>query len=579
MQIYRALACIIVFSTVVTAPSYAQIAVEPVAGTIATPQFLVSLIAGVLLAIGFQVLLTALSVAIGVSAVGNIEKNAHKSHKSKNDHHSSSDKTPMGVKISSGLGIWTLLTVTIALFCASLLAVKLSLVGNTIIGVTLGLVIWAAFFTTMAYLEIKSVSSLLGSLISTAVSGIKSSASAVQDLFKGSPYGKIEDIAENTIHKVREELQDSIDTRGIEHKIDEHLTRIEQSGPNYDQIKQDFVNILKDLQIEERSNTEVGGDVHTDIFMKLASEQSNLSKKDVKKLSGVFNQAREAVKSGDTNEDKAKKLATQFSSASEQDIDRYVTQIEDYLRSTGREEVSPDSIRADIEKISQDPKHTGSILSDRVSKMDRSTFVALLEQNKNMDHAKAEKVAGYVEQALDFVKSKTSSAQSQTKSASNRTNQMQGEGKEQASAYQAKFEGAMKNYFDRMERPELSYDSLKWDLEKMLHDPKSSPSVLKNRFSQFDRETLIALLTNNEKLSRNDVERIATQIENTKTNILAKAEQVEEETKRRIEQVKEEALHQAENTRKTAASAAWWLFATAVVSGIAAAAGGWIAII
>ena len=59
---------------------------------VATPQFFVSLLAGVLLAIGFQVLLTALSVAIGISAVGNVQHHAnHPSHDHDKDKDKSSD--------------------------------------------------------------------------------------------------------------------------------------------------------------------------------------------------------------------------------------------------------------------------------------------------------------------------------------------------------------------------------------------------------------------------------------------------------------------------------------------------------
>ncbi len=116
-----------------------------------------------LLAIGFQVLLTALSVAIGFTAIGNVQHQANRaSSDSTDDDANSGSTTPMGVKISSGVGIWTMITASIALFFAARLAVKLSLIGNAAIGVTLGLVIWAAFFTTLAYLEVKSVSTLSG---------------------------------------------------------------------------------------------------------------------------------------------------------------------------------------------------------------------------------------------------------------------------------------------------------------------------------------------------------------------------------------------------------------------------------
>ena len=40
--------------------------------------FFVCIVAGVLLALGFQLLLTSLSVAGGITAVGNIRKSAHK---------------------------------------------------------------------------------------------------------------------------------------------------------------------------------------------------------------------------------------------------------------------------------------------------------------------------------------------------------------------------------------------------------------------------------------------------------------------------------------------------------------------
>ncbi len=570
----------------VTASQAQMIAVDPVADILATPQFFVSLVAGVLLAIGFQVMLTALSVAAGISAVGDVEKQAYdtknsqddkKDHKSK-DH----DSTPLGVKISSGVGVWTMITASIALFFAALLAVKLSLVGNVIIGVTLGLVIWAAFFTAMAYLEIKSVSSLLGGLISTAISGIKSSASAVQNLFQGSPYSKIEDIAQKTIHSVREEMEDAIHVNDIEKKIDEYIDRVEQSGPDYEKIKKDFINILKDVRIEEKTDTGEDG-LTTEVFIKMASEQSNLSKKDVKKLSSVFEQAKQAVKEGNTNEDKAKKLATQFTSASEEDIDEYVSKIEEYLRNTGKEEISPETIRNDIERITQDPKHAGSILSERVKSMDRSTFVALLEQNKNVSHDQAEKVAGYVEQAMDFVSTKVASAKSKTQNAQQTAyangNQMQANANATSADQQAKAQEGLRNYLNRMDRPEVSYDSLHRDLETIMNDPKSSFSVIKNRLSKFDEETVIALLTNNDKISRADLNKVAGKVTETKRNVLQKVESMEAEAERRLEQVKHEAIHQAENARKTAASAAWWLFATALVSGLAAAAGGWVAII
>ncbi|MGB3851909.1 MAG: hypothetical protein WA958_18210 [Tunicatimonas sp.] len=552
---------------------------------VATPQFFVSLLAGVLLAIGFQVLLTALSVAIGISAVGNVQHHAnHPDHDSDKDNKKSSGSdTPLGVKISSGLGLFTLITSSIALFFAAMLAVKLSLIGNAAIGITLGLVIWAAFFTALAYLEITSVSTLIGSLINTVVSGIKSSASAVGSAFQGSPYSKIENIADHTIEKVRNELQNSVDLNQINQKIDEYAQRMEESTPNYDQVKQDMVDLLKDIRIEEKTQNKVGGEIDTELFVKFASEQPNVSKKDAKKMGKAFKDAQKAFQEGDSNEDKAKKVAAQLSGKSEEDISGYVEQIEDYLRSTDKEEVSPDAIREDIERIIENPKSAQEILSNRAGKIDRSTWVALLEKDQRMNHDRAEKVVSYVEQAIDFVAKKKDetqqSAQGAQTSVAERAGQMQGSADGKSKQLSPQAEGKLKAYFDGLNRPELQYESLKWDVEKIMNDPKVAPQVLKSRLSQFDRETMMALLTSNDRLSRRDIENLSTKIDESKSNVMKKVEEIDRETSIALERAKQEALHQAENTRKTAASAAWWLFATAVVSGVAAALGGWVAII
>ena len=542
---------------------------------VATPQFFVSLLSGLLLAIGFQVLLTALSVAIGITAVGNVQ---HRANHPSADAEDSDSSTPVGVMISSSVGIWTLVTSSVALFFAAMLAVKLSLIGNVAIGVTLGLVIWAAFFTTLAYLEIKSVSTLLGSLISAVVSGIKSSASVVQGLFQGSPYDKIEDIANHTIEKVRTELEDSVDLSQINQKIDDHIKHMEAAGPDYEQVKEDMINLLKDIRIEETSDTH-DGELDTETFIKLASEQSSLSKSDVKKLTRTFKEAQQAAKQGEGHEDKAKKVAAQLTQQSEADIDGYVQQIEEYLRSTDKEEVSPEAIRDDIERIIEHPRNAQSIITNRAQQLDRSTWVALLEQNKQMNHDRAEKVVSYVEQAIDYVAHKADDVQGKQQDAEARVGQANTPAAGKAKQLSEQAEAKVRNYLDGLGRPELQYDSLKWDLEKIMNDPKVAPQVIKRRIEQFDRETLMSLLTSNERLSRSDVEGLSRRIDETKRRVLTRMEETERQAEIALERAKQEALHQAENARKTAAAAAWWLFGTAVASGAAAALGGWVAIL
>jgi hypothetical protein len=97
----------------------AQVPVDPTVNTaeeaslvFSGPQFFTALISGVLLAFGFQLLLTNLSVAAGISYLGN------QSDSDDDDKGGSLGGTIR--KIGTGVGIWTLVTVTIALFLACL---------------------------------------------------------------------------------------------------------------------------------------------------------------------------------------------------------------------------------------------------------------------------------------------------------------------------------------------------------------------------------------------------------------------------------------------------------------------------
>lgn len=555
---------------------------------ITSPQFFISLLAGILLAIGFQVLLTALSVAMGVSAVGNIRDKVNS--RSDRDSHNSedTDDTPMMVKLSSGLGVWTTVTASIALFSASALAVSLSLPSTPFAGIILGLVIWAAFFTVMAYLEVRSVNSLLGTLMSAAFAGLRQAMNVVQEMFSKSQTSKVEDIADNTIEKVRDELSEAFDLKPLRQTIDDYVDRLENAAsqlPDAKQLKKDFVALLKDVRIKENTDHGVDG-THREIFLELASEQSHLSSQDVKKMANAFQSAEQTVKEADGKEDGAKKLTARFSNASEEEVDTYVNKIETYLRETNRSEIDPDAIRADIEAIVHDPQHAQQIIGHRAGKLNRDTLVALLENHQRMDHDRAETVVSYVEKAIDKI---SSGAEQVAQSVSGQDNttpdddtqarayQTQADFEGQTSEPESGFKASIRNYLARTGRPEIQYDVLKQDIEHIMEDPKRSPKIARERLGKMSRETIIALLTTNDKLSRQDIEKLTDRLYASRDHTMGKLEQLETETMRRLESAKQYTLQQAENARKTAAVAAWWLFTAAVVSGLASAVGGLVA--
>ena len=110
------------------------------------PQFFISLISGLVLAFGFQLLLTNLSVAAGISYVG------------RSSSKGSSGGLSTG-KISAALGIWTVITVGLALFFACWLAVKLSLYNSALLGAITGWVLWGTYISLLLWVSSTTVGS------------------------------------------------------------------------------------------------------------------------------------------------------------------------------------------------------------------------------------------------------------------------------------------------------------------------------------------------------------------------------------------------------------------------------------
>ena len=93
--------------------------------------------------------------------------------------------------------------------------------------------------------------------------------------------------------------------------------------------------------------------------------------------------------------------------------------------------------------------------------------------------------------------------------------------------------------------------------ELLFNDPKAGADALFTRAKQLDRESIVALVSSRPDISPEQAEQMADKIEEARDSVIRKAEEVS----------------------KTASVAAWWVFAAALLSGIAAAAGGIVAAI
>ncbi|MBE9013188.1 MFS transporter, partial [Pseudanabaenaceae cyanobacterium LEGE 13415] len=206
--------------------------------------------------------------------------------------------------------------------------------------------------------------------------------------------------------------------------------------------------------------------------------------------------------------------------------------LENYLRNTNKEELNPEGIKRDLQLLLNDPSAGVSSLGDRLSKVDRETLIALLAQRKDITEAEATQIVDQILSVRDRISEQAAQLQLRLQSVT------------------ANIQNQIRSYLDSLDRPELSYEGIRNDFTKLFNDPQAGAEALRARLGQFDRGTLVALLSSNPNISETQANRIIDQIESARDSVLGQAEYVQQETQRRLNQIKEQAQKQAIETQK-----------------------------
>jgi hypothetical protein len=332
-------------------------------------------------------------------------------------------------------------------------------------------------------------------------------------------------------------------------KISDYLRRTNLEVLNPEGIQQDLNTLLHDpregtLALRRRLSR-----IDRETLVRLLSQRQDLSAAQV-------NQAIDKVQTAIRSMTKApRRLALR----AQQQVMGFEASLGDYLRNTDKEELNPEGIKRDLRLLLESPQAGLQNLSDRLSRMDRSTLVSLLSQRRDMTPEEAERVVAQIESVRDQAIAQMQQIQHRIQEIIDR------------------IFNRIRDYLNALNRPELNYDSLKQDIRTLFDDPQAGFEALRQRLSHFDRGTLVALLSSRQDISEAQANQIVDQFESARTNVLQRAEMIQNEAQRRLESVKQQAQEQMEETRKAAATAAWWLFITAIVSAAASAGAGALA--
>ena len=336
----------------------------------------------------------------------------------------------------------------------------------------------------------------------------------------------------------------------ITNKIAEYLrnTNLDELDP--EGIKQDLAKVLDDPKQGALALRERLSHVDRETLVKLFSQREDLSEEQVNQ---IIDQVQDAIQS-------IVKAPRRLVSRAKDTVQDVQSNFEEYLRHTNKEELNPEGIQRDLQQLFNDPREGWKSVSDRLSHFDRDTLVALLSQREDISEEDANRIADNIDSVRhQFVE------------------QMQAVQHQVQSVMDSIF-GRIRNYLNSLDRPELNYEGIKRDFRKVFDDPEAGFDALRERLGQFDRDTLVALLSSREDISEADANRMIDQIEGVRDNVLSRAERLQEEAQKRVKELKHNAKKQVEETRKAAATAAWWLFGTAITSVAVAAFAGVLAV-
>ncbi|WP_009631394.1 hypothetical protein [Synechocystis sp. PCC 7509] len=566
------------------------------------PQFLVALIAGVLMAFAFQLLLTNFSVAFGISALGG---------SSNSDETESLGSTIR--KIETAVGLWTLITVSIALFIACFLAVKLSLVSSAVLGAITAIVIWSTYFSLLVWVGSTTVGSLIGSVVSTATSGFQGlMGTAATAMGASAASSQLVSTAESITAAVRRELTSGIDPNSIRDTLQSSLSNLQLPKLDVEEIGSQFEKILSSSNLQSLAGNE-GLNIDRQTLVDLVSSRTDFSKQDINKVvdklegawknvvgqpqvdpqmqiqnflqsatpeeltssdlagqlqklatngqsngnknGGMMNQAMQlgvsallgtVLKRTDLSDLDVEKISGQLQQltgkATEQvskvgtaiaekapAFNTIKADVDNYLLNSYGWHLNRETIKNEFKDVIYDPEADPATVKRQLEQIDKEYFTQQLTARGDLLPAKITEVAEQLESIRTEVLGSLGDVP-------------QGETKD--------IRASVENYLSNTGKEELNPEGIKQNFQKLLEDPQAGFEALRDRLSQFDRDTFVQLLSQRQDISSEEAEGIVSQLETSRDGVVNKAKEVQEQAQAKATEVRTKVEEYLRNTNK-----------------------------
>jgi len=520
------------------------------------PQYAMIIIAGVLLALIFQIIFVILSVSLGISSIGDFRKKFVKAsnhtqdaddEKLRKQYEFSQDYSNNGHNLSEGIstafGVWSMITTSLALLFGTILALNLATISTFGINVTLALVIWAVFFLILFYMEIKFAQTVVGGLFSTVVGAMKNTSHTIQQLFATSPTDKIENTIDHSIEKVRKELVPNFNSEKIATVLERFLKKVDKKMPDYETLKKDVTEIAEAGAPKDKSTKWMAVQ---QVLTRLIDENSDTKNDNLAALQRWEKEIKDRTQEEGSTPDRAKKIIADHSKYSEEDLDKAWEGFKNFVGQAMPSNLTISNIQEEIRKVFKGEETMGEALANNIS-MTREDIIGLLKQNTNLSEEKLEEYADTIMQAFSNIQDTFS--------------------KENLNDFTEKIERRIKAFLNIEPNESLDVKALKNEFVQLINHPSKAFDTIKNSVSNYNRKDLEVFLVKNNLVSQDKIDTVLDQYHAAIDEVKEQIDEIEIKARQAYEMTKRKAVIQAEHARKTAAIAAWWLLITILVAG------------
>ena len=235
-------------------------------------------------------------------------------------------------------------------------------------------------------------------------------------------------------------------------------------------------------------------------------QNANISDLDVEKVSGQINKLKASVLGGQSeqHEQPSADTTTKPFSVIRADLENYILFAPPW-------ELSQTAVKQQFKDAVYDPQADPATIRQELEQIDRNYFVEkLLTQQGNLTEEQVNQTVDRVQSAIEsIVKAPRRLATRAQKQA-------------------AEFGSSLESYLKNTQKEELNPDGIKRDLQLLLKQPGAGLENIGERLGQFDRETLVSLLSQREDISEEEANRIADQVESTYKSIGEQIKKVQE---------------------------------------------------